>query len=389
MKHHILILLITSFTMFSCEKEDKIYLPPDTEQTVLMYMPWSSDLTFDFYNNISDLEKALEKNILKNERVLVFFSTSPTEATLFEITYKKGKCIRNTLKQYLNPAFTTAQGITSILNDVKNFAPANRYAMAIGCHGKGWIPVSTSRSRNTEAEKMHWEYEGVPRTRFFGGKESKYQTDITTLSEGIINAGIKMEYILFDDCYMSSIEVAYDLKDATDHLIASTSEIMAYGMPYAEIGKYMIGNVDYKGICDAFYSFYKNYSVMPCGTIAVTVCSELEPLAAIMKEINDKYTFDYSLLNSLQKLDGYSPVIFFDYGDYVSNLCADKDLLKNFNHQLERTVPSDYMKYTDYFYTMSKGKIKIETFSGITISDPSIHPDASSKEKTAWYEATH
>lgn len=64
-----------------------------------------------------------------------------------------------------------------------------------------------------------------------------------------------MEYILFDDCYMSSIEVAYALKDVTDYLIGSTSEVMAYGMPYAEIGQYLIGKVDYAGICDGFYSF--------------------------------------------------------------------------------------------------------------------------------------
>ena len=69
------------------------------------------------------------------------------------------------------------------------------------------------------------------------------------------------------------VEVAYDLKDVTDYLIGSTSEVMAYGMPYAEIGQYLIGKVDYEGICDGFYSFYSNYSEMPCGTIAVTDCS--------------------------------------------------------------------------------------------------------------------
>lgn len=92
-------------------------------------------------------------------------------------------------------------------------------------------------------------------TRLFGGRESKYQTDITTLAEGISSAGLKMEYILFDDCYMSTVEVAYDLKNVTSHLIASTSEIMAYGMPYDKIGQYLIGNIDYEKICDGFYSF--------------------------------------------------------------------------------------------------------------------------------------
>lgn len=43
-----------------------------------------------------------------------------------------------------------------------------------------------------------------------------------------------------------------------------------------------------------------------------------------MKEINHRYTFDPSLTSSLQRLDGYYPVIFFDYGDYVSNYALMK-----------------------------------------------------------------
>ena len=64
-----------------------------------------------------------------------------------------------------------------------------------------------------------------------------------------------MEYILFDDCYMSSIEVAYELKDVADYLIASTCEVMAYGMPYATMGKHLLGTPDYRAICDDFYDF--------------------------------------------------------------------------------------------------------------------------------------
>jgi hypothetical protein len=224
-------------------------------------------------------------------------------------------------------------------------------------------------------------------TRLFGGLAPEYQTDLTTLAKGISNVGLKMEYILFDDCYMSGVEVAHDLKEVTEHLIASTSEVMAYGMPYAEIGQYLIGEVNYKEVCDGFYAFYSNYSTMPCGTLAVTDCSEMDNLAAIMKEINSRFTFDTSLTGSLQRLDGYSPVIFFDCGDYVSKLCSDQELLAQFKEQLERTVP--FKRNTDYYYSMSKGRVKIETFSGITISDPSISPEAAKKNETGWYTATH
>ena len=212
-----LCLITLSFFVLSCEKED--IEPVETQKTLFMYLPWSSNLTSNFYTNISDMEKAISQHGLNGERVIVFMSTTSEKATLFEITCKKGKCEQVTLKEYNNPPFTTAEGITSILNDVKSFAPAPTYAMTIGCHGMGWLPVHSTKGRARASIRMHWENEGVPRTRYFGGTTSQYQTDITTLAEGITGAGIKMEYILFDDCYMSTIEVAYDLRNVTDYLI--------------------------------------------------------------------------------------------------------------------------------------------------------------------------
>lgn len=402
----VFIMLFLSFSMTSCEKENLTSTPLPTEpeevsdgepikrahndQTIFMYFPWSSDLTSYFYQNISDIEKVIMQSDMKDERVIVFISTSPTKASLLELTCEDGRNVRKVIKLYTNPEYTKAAGITSILKDVRTYSPSDRYTMIIGCHGLGWIPVSagvTTRSNNSELKK-HWEYTDAPMTRFFGGQTSEYQTDITTLAQGISDAGMKMECILFDDCYMSTVEVAYDLKDVTDHLIASTSEILAYGMPYALIGSHLIGDIDYEGVCDGFYSFYSTYAT-PCGTIAVTDCSELDNLAAIMKEINRQYTFDSNENSSLQRLDGYSPTIFFDYGDYVAKLCADPDLLERFNEQLDRTIIAK--RNTDYYFTQIKKsqQVKINTFSGITISDPSTNIWTSSKTETAWYKATH
>ncbi|MBD9091034.1 MAG: Clostripain family protein [Bacteroides oleiciplenus] len=389
MKKLVFLFLILSFFLASCEKEDTPELPV-VQRTVFVYMPWSTNLLPDFQNNINDMEIAIKKGILKNERVLVFLSTTSKDATLFEFQYKDGECVRNTLKTYENPAFTTAAGITSILNDVKSYAPANSYSMIIGSHGLGWIPVSSASTRSVE-QRMHWDSQGTYRTRLFGGITSEFQTDITTFAKGISDAGLKMEYIMFDDCYMSCVEVAYDLKDVTHYLIGCPTEIMVHGMPYEDMCTYLFGEVDYAGICEVFLDFYQNYELMPCGTIGVTDCSELDELATIMKEINSKYTFDASLLNSVQIMDGYSPVIFFDFGDYVAKLCPDQDLLNKFNAQLNRTVPPAFKSHTEYFYTaVGYGrKVKINTYSGITISDISTHRYAAKKAETAWYKATH
>lgn len=369
------------------EFEPQVY---DNDQTVLMYFPWSDDLTPYFYQNINDLEAVIKKNFLEKERVLILLATTQTEATLFEIIYDRGRTIRRVHKKYISPEFTTSTWITSLLNDVELIAPANRYAMIIGGHGMGWLPVPEIDTY-TMRPKYHWEHTGdsIHTTRFFGGTTIEFQTNITTLAEGISNAGIRMEYILFDGCYMSSIELAYDLRGVTDYLIASPTEIMSYGFPYHRIAPYLIGEVNYERISHTFYEFYKNFHSAPYGTIGITKTSEIDDLVLIMKEINRKYVFNSSLINSIQRLDGYSPVIFFDFADYVANLCTDELLFTLFNQQLECVVPSKYRKHTNKFYSALQGEMEIRTFSGITVSDISVNALAKPKTETAWYRATH
>ena len=391
MKKYLIFLIIPFLFLTACIESDEPFIEEArNEKTLIMYMPWSSNLTSYFYQNIKDMESCIEEmGGLHNERVIVFISKTSTEASLFEIKYINGECQRIDIKFYTDPAFTTQAGIKQILDDVITYAPAQRYSMIIGCHGMGWLPVKASIALRSQ-EKLHWDYTDRPLTRYFGGTTSEYQTDISTLSAAIENTGVKMEYILFDDCYMSSIEVAYELKDVADYLIASTCEVMAYGMPYAIMGKHLLGTPDYKAVCDDFHEFYSNYSV-PCGTLSVTDLSKIDDMASFMRHVNSIYSFDDYQRGQLQNLDGYSPTIFYDFGDYVNLMfeqnVAPENIKSEFEIRLNELIP--YKTNTAQFYTATRGPIKINRYSGITTSDPSVSQRAADKDKTKWYYATH
>ena len=384
---HILFVAINLISLVGCQKEETPPTPTN-ERTLFMYLPWSTNLTDYFYNNIADMETAISHTGLSKERVIVFLSTSASEAEMFEIVYENGNCHRQILKEYANPAFTTETGLTTILNDMKSYAPALNYAMIIGCHGMGWLPVEKSRGRATTDFIYHWEYTDVPQTRFFGGLSAEYQTDVTTLSQSLSNSGLKMDYILFDDCYMSSLEVAYELRHVTDYLIACPTEIMVYGMPYSTMGEYLLSErPDYAAICQAFYEFYSNYQY-PYGTIAVTDCYYLDELADLMKRIHSSYSLNGSQTAYIQRMDGYSPVIFYDFGDYVRTLCGnDSELYGHFTALMEKVVP--FKAHTERFYTASRGPITVERYSGITTSEPSSNSRTIDYPQTSWYLATH
>lgn len=408
------ILLLTLLVLVGCDDKNTYVEQIAPEQTLLMYFPWSGNsqgntgLTSHFKTNISDMEEVLRYRQPDGCRVLVFMENRvgvALEGTLFELVGGDGNVAQTIHKTYQQLDMTTAEGIATVLKDLQVVAPAPRYAMSIGCHGMAWIPSERLKAKPQAQpllaqprEKEYWEYEGVHQTRWFGGMDAEFQTEISTLAQAIDRAGIKMEYILFDDCYMSSVEVAYELRNVADYLIGSTSEIMAEGFPYFEMGACMLGDVDYEGICESFYQYYMEDGSMPCGTVAVTVCAELERLADVMKRINAVSTeLPKAVRDDLQVLDGYSPTRFYDMGDYVRHYCADEALLAEFESQLEKTVPAAYRRHTPTFYSMSGGNIQdrpgetlIETFSGITTSDPSVASAViGAREDTAWWKATH
>ena len=210
--------------LFTACSDDNAPTPPETQKTLFLYLPWSStgqppyqrNLYSYFINNIENIERAIrQQGGMGNTRLLTFISQSPTYSALVEIRYQGNQCVRDTLKRYNAYDYTSPSGIAALLGDVKTTAPASRYAMVIGCHGNGWIPSGV---------KDYY------RSRSFGGIDAKYQTELSDLAEGIKRAAMPLQFIAFDDCYMAGVEVAYDLKDATDHIIASTSEIMAEGL---------------------------------------------------------------------------------------------------------------------------------------------------------------
>ena len=387
MLKHFFPILFSIIVLASCGGNDdpgnpvKPFVPTKTKNTLFVFMPYTgySSIYGCLLQNLKDMEQAIVKEKgLGNSQILVFISESIKTSHLVKIGYSKGKCQRDTLKTYTDYNYTIPDGITSLLTSIKQMAPADNYSMIIGCHGEGWMP----KPKSTQ-------------TRYFGG--TAIPIDISNFNEGIKNAGMKMNFILFDDCYMSGIEVAYQLREAANYLIASTSEMMGYGMPYHLILKYMLAdNPNYEALCEDFTKFYITYKngiqPMPYGTIAVTDLSQTETMATFMKTVNNTHTFDLDKIDDVQDLDveHFDPTVYFDFGSYLRVLCGnDATTYTEGTKLLDKLVP--YKGTTGMIYSGAGNKsLKLKEYSGLTISDPSINAKAlETKKQTAWWNATH
>lgn len=386
--------------MVSCS-DDTLDVDDYTKQTIFVYMPWSgSDTSSGLYSyfqvNLDSIERAIKRDKgLDGTRVMVFLSSSADHSSLYEITYTNGDVAHVPVREYTGHDYATSEGLANLLNEVVTYAPALNYAMIIGGHGSGWTYKEDWEDYPTRAmeleNKIH-PAEGVPLTRFFGSvSDNDYAMNVEDLAAAIESTGLKMQYVLFDDCYMSNVETAYALRNVTNFLVASTSEVMVLGMPYYSLWTYLAsGTPNYERIVTGFYQFYSTYTV-PCGALSAIDCRQMENLAAIMSEINAAATFDESKRAEVQVLDGFSPNLFYDLGSYVKSLDITNSLRMRFENQLSATVKA--AESTEYVYTALKGSnqlIKVEDYSGITISDISVHNVANKgKTKTAWWAATH
>ena len=411
--------LAVGFTSCSGEAED---VDSVNKQTILVFIPWTGS------TNSTGLKSYLDVNIdsiyqgiidqkgLDDSRVLLFYSDTYDHSTLYDLQYDATKrtVSRVALKEYTGLTYNSDEGIADILNEVKQKAYALNYAMIIGGHGCGWtyaddwenypnyarprIGSSTSTSASINTDNFSGIQFGAapnkPLTRFFGSVSMRNGSiDIATLANGIKQSGIKMQYILFDACYMGNVETAYELKDVANYVISSSSEVLADGMPYRSLWSYLnSATPNYTSIVSTVINYYQTHNE-PYVNVAAIDCRQLDNLASVMKEINNQYTLDASIkLDSIQPLDGFSPHLFYDLKVYVDSLHPSGYLLSQFNTQLNATVKS--AESTDYVITALNPNrteyIRIKSYCGMSISDPSLHSVAiKGREKTGWWKATH
>lgn len=97
-----------------------------------------------------------------------------------------------------------------VVNTAFSEYPAQSYGLVLWSHGEGWL-----------------EYQN-PKTRWWGqdtgGKD--YRMNLSDLNDVLRNTP-HLNFLLFDACFMQSVEVVYELKAHADYIIGSPTEIPA------------------------------------------------------------------------------------------------------------------------------------------------------------------
>lgn len=326
---------------------------PDTpigyaeDHVMILYMQGDNGLETFMDTN---LQKALTAyyEVADKGRIVIFYDRG-NYTRLTELYLDDGMAKQRLIKEYSTSVSSVdADFMRQTFELIYSEIPAKSYGLILSSHGGGWVPSDIySNYLNYD-----WYESGEPLERrpLFYGQDGSDCMELPELVEVLSTR--KFDYIIFDACFMASVEGLYDLRHTTDYIIASSAEVRGEGFPYQNIVP-LLFRADHglKESCEAFMEFYEGGS----GTISLIDCSQLESLAAAMKRVVNAAdeTIDYA---QIQGYECFPIHLYYDLEQYVEQLTDDETLRSEFRTALRKAVP-----FTDHTPTFISSAWRVET----------------------------
>ena len=321
--------------------------------------------------NISSMMSAWKESY--NANIVIYFDAPNAAPELYTFRFKGKEVEKQVLKTYEEMDSADPEVLKKILNEMQDLYPSDSYGLILGSHASGWIPSGGFGRSNRML------YAEPVLTRSFGTDYTgPRQMDTRDMAKAIPVNKENLEFILFDACLMSSIEVLYDLRDKAKYVIASPAELPAPGFPYNRVMPYFWGKgtnleKDLVKVCDEFWDYYNTYNATNrFGTIALIKMDEMEHLFDLTREVlqgqkENVATIKQNAVYCYPMVEYTKHDRFFDLGEYMKYMTEDREgLYKEYRDFLDNEVVI-YKKATNPFYYT---EIPEEKFSGIATYIP-------------------
>lgn len=353
---------------------------PERSHTLIVYMMGGDNGLETFMdNNLGKIMSAADA-IPDDGHIAIFYDRG-NYTRLTELIVDNGIPKQRVIEEYnISQSTVDPQFMAGVLDKIRQTMPAESYGLVLSSHGGGWVPsdifdLYLNQGQSTSAAPR-------PAPRFFG-QDGYDCMEIPDLVKAL--SGMHFDYILFDACFMASVEALYDLRQTADRIIASPAEVMGSGFPYKEIIP-LLFTPDHSlpEVCKTFMSLYRNDS----GTISLFDCSKLEALAQSMKSVM-AVGHSPADVSSIQGYEGFDPHLYFDLEQYVESMNVGAQLLADFRKSLSAAVIWHDNTPTFYSDYGSRGTIALPRSCGVTCHVPhdSYPQTHAAYLETAWAKA--
>ncbi len=180
---------------------------PAVMRTMLLYMGGDNNLSGEVTAKIEQIKAA---PLSKDCRVVIYTDVTGENPQLLELVTEKGTITTKVLREYKESNSASADVFGEVLKEVRALYPASTYGLVLFSHASGWLPEGTYYNLRTHSVVID------------GTSGMEIPAFAAAISDGML------DYIVFEACYMASVEVAYELKDKARYIIASKSTSFDY-----------------------------------------------------------------------------------------------------------------------------------------------------------------
>lgn len=334
----------------SCkENDDDAPVPPapGVSRTVLVYMAANNNPSLPHKLNFDAMVSAVDDGALDDGgRLIVFRKTSSSAAPqLIELT----KGAQKTLKNYPKGSNTVdPEMMKKVIADTREMAPAQEYGLLLWSHASGWRSPSRSWGQDVE----------------FSGPER--EMSIPDLADALGHR--QFRFIYMDCCFMGNIETLYELRNAADFVIASSTETPYAGMDYERnIPEFFSKELDLGKLATNTYNAVADLTRDGdyCGiAISLFDMSRIDAVAEAVKDIYSTSRTTYVNPSGIQQYgfsswNGY----FYDLSHYIHTLSGDAMLVARFDSALAQFIP--VFHHTDVLW-LNLGDYPLDNVSGVS-----------------------
>lgn len=360
-------------------------------RTVLVYIAGDNSLRSFATEDMAEMTEGMQYVNDKSYNLLVYIDNGSNSKLVRLKRDKKGNVVQDVIAAYEGRNSVDVSNMKEVINTAFSEYPAQSYGMVLWSHGEGWL-----------------EYEN-PKTRWWGqdtgGKD--YRMNIFDLREAL-SVAPHLDFILFDACFMQSVEVLYELKEYANYIIGSPTEIPAPGAPYQKVIPAMLSSTTTAvGIGKAYFDFYADENLytgdLPRGwnlgdpwtagvSVSVVNTSMLEQLANSTYEIIPKYIKDrqpIAVSNILCYDCRYSTRYYYDFDGLIRSLGSESDEYAAWKSVYDAAVP--YWKTTPNNYSSYVGSFSMSGAAGLSTyifrasNENAVNPFY--RQSLQWYSA--
>ena len=233
---HLFAIITTILLLTACQKDEEAapYNPvKDVKHTVLVYMPSENNLSSYAQSDINEMIKG--RQLVGDDCDLLIFvdRASKTEMPFIARINNSYEQSVDTLYKYPSDFYSSEPAkFQEVLQRMISFSPKSQdYGLVLWGHANGWILENDGQNVIRRAYGV----DNGNNEATMQVKEPARWLNIPDMAKSFKKVGKHWRFLLFDCCNMQNAEVAYELRDAADYIIASPAEITGEGAPYKEL----------------------------------------------------------------------------------------------------------------------------------------------------------